>query len=56
LSKEVLDKTILKKGTTAMGKYTTGYSPNASLAIIAEWTKTKGIWEKLATGVEIGSV
>jgi len=36
-----------------MEKYTTGYSPNASLAMIAEWTKTKGVWEKLAAGVHI---
>ena len=36
-----------------MEKYTTGYSPNASLAMIAEWTKSKGIWEKLAAAVHI---
>jgi len=36
-----------------MEQYTTGYSPNTSLAMIAEWTKAKGIWEKLAAGVHI---
>lgn len=36
-----------------MEKYTTGYSPNASLALIAEWTKSKGIWKKLEAGVDI---
>ena len=36
-----------------MEKYTTGYSPNASLALIAEWTKTKDIWKKLEAGIHI---
>jgi len=36
-----------------MEKYTTGYSPNASLAMIAEWTKVNGIWEKVEAGVHI---
>jgi hypothetical protein len=36
-----------------MEQYTTGYSAHASLAMIAEWTKVKGIWEKLEAGVHI---
>jgi len=36
-----------------MEQYTTGYSAHASLAMIAEWTKRKGLWEKLEAGVHI---
>lgn len=36
-----------------MEKYTTGYSSNASLVMIAEWTKANRLWEKLAMGVHI---
>ena len=36
-----------------MNKYTTGFSPNASLAMIGQWTQDKGIWEKLEASVHI---
>jgi len=36
-----------------MEQYTTGYSANASLALIAAWTNANGLWEKLAAGVHI---
>ena len=36
-----------------MEQYTTGYSANASLALIAAWTKSKHIWEDLAVHVHI---
>jgi hypothetical protein len=49
---KVLAKTILRKGTTAMEQYT-GFSANASLALIAEWTNSNHIWEDLADGVHI---
>jgi hypothetical protein len=44
---KVLAKTILRRGTTAMEQYT-GFSANASLALIAEWTNLNHIWEYLA--------
>jgi hypothetical protein len=49
---KVLTKTILRKGTTAMEQYT-GFSANASLVLIAEWTNSTHIWEDLANGVHI---
>lgn len=36
-----------------MEQYTTGYSPNASLAMIAEWTRANGIWEKMEASIHI---
>jgi hypothetical protein len=36
-----------------MEKYTTGFSPNASLAVIGQWTKEKGIWKKMEAGLHI---
>ena len=36
-----------------MNEYTTGFSPNASLAMIGQWTKDQGIWERLQAGVHI---
>jgi len=45
-------QTILRKGTTAMEQYT-GFSAHASLALIAEWTKTNCLWEELAAQVHI---
>jgi len=36
-----------------MEKYTTGYTSNASLVMIVEWTKAHGLWEKLADSVHI---
>ena len=45
-------KTDTQKGTTAMEQYT-GFSAHASLALIAEWTKSNGIWEELTAQVHI---
>lgn len=36
-----------------MNEYTTGFSPNASLAMIGQWTKEAGIWDRLNAGVHI---
>jgi len=36
-----------------MKQYTTGFSPNASLAMIGQWTKDKGIWKKMEASIHI---
>lgn len=36
-----------------MNEYTTGFSPNASLAMIGQWTKDKDIWKKMEAGIHI---
>lgn len=36
-----------------MNEYTTGFSSNASLSMIGQWTQDKGIWDQLETGVHI---
>jgi len=36
-----------------MDEYTTGFSPNASLAMLGQWTQDKGIWKKLKSGLHI---
>ena len=36
-----------------MEQYTTGFSPNASLAVIGQWMKDNGIWEKMKAGLHI---
>jgi len=36
-----------------MKQYTTGFSPNASLALLGQWTQDKGIWKKLKAGLHI---
>jgi len=36
-----------------MKQYTTSFSPNASLAMIGQWTKDKGIWKKMEASIHI---
>lgn len=36
-----------------MSEYTTGFSPNASLAVIGQWTQDKGIWKKMEASIHI---
>lgn len=36
-----------------MKEYTTGFSPNASLVMIGQWTQDKGIWKRLQAGLHI---
>jgi len=52
LSIKAFSKTNTQKGTTAMEQYT-GFSANASLALIAKWTNTNRIWEELTARIYI---
>lgn len=36
-----------------MDEYTTGFSPNASLALLGRWTQDKGIWKQMETNIHI---
>ena len=36
-----------------MDEYTTGFSPNASLAMLGHWTQDKGIWKKMEASINI---